>query len=124
MRYFFHYELPKLAGWLPVVESRDPTCAELPEEALSTEDWLKKFTKNATVHRLFRNFCAAIWAANADELPARAFLTYFAFKGAFKRFGFCPRGTIGLWNDLGAGIRAKGGEIWLDGKPLHLVDPA
>jgi butyryl-CoA dehydrogenase len=32
-RYFFHYELPKIAGWLPVVESRDPTCAQLPEEA-------------------------------------------------------------------------------------------
>jgi len=87
---------------------------ELPEERLTTEQWLKKFTKNATVHRLFRNFCAAIWAANADELPARAFLTYFAFKGAFKRFGFCPRGTIGVWNDLGAGIQAKGGEIWLN----------
>jgi len=87
---------------------------ELPEERLTTEQWLKKFTKNATVHRLFRNFCAAIWAANADELPARAFLTYFALKGAFKRFGFCPRGTIGVWNDLGAGIQAKGGEIWLN----------
>lgn len=87
---------------------------ELPEERLTTEQWLKKFTRNATVHRLFRNFCAAIWAANADELPARAFLTYFAFKGAFKRFGFCPRGTIGVWNDLGAGIQAKGGEIWLN----------
>jgi phytoene desaturase len=87
---------------------------ELPEERLSTEQWLAKFTKNQTVHRLFRNFCAAIWAANADELPARAFLTYFAFKGAFKRFGFCPRGTIGVWNDLGDGIRAKGGEIWLN----------
>ncbi len=87
---------------------------ELPEERLTTEQWLQKFTKNATVHRLFRNFCAAIWAANADELPARAFLTYFAFKGAFKRFGFCPRGTIGVWNDLGDGIRARGGEIWLD----------
>jgi butyryl-CoA dehydrogenase len=32
-RYFFHYELPKIAGWLPVVESRDPTCADLPEAA-------------------------------------------------------------------------------------------
>lgn len=87
---------------------------ELPEESLTTEEWLRKFTKNQTVHRLFRNFCAAIWAANSNELPARAFLTYFAFKGAFKRFGFCPRGTLGLWNDLGAGIRAKGGEIWLN----------
>jgi phytoene desaturase len=88
--------------------------AELPEAQMTTEQWLRKFTRNATVHRLFRNTCAAIWAANADELPARAFLTYFAFKGAFKRFGFCPRGTIGLWNDLGAAIRSRGGEIWLD----------
>ena len=97
---------------------------ELPEEALTTEEWLRKFTKNQTVHRLFRNFCAAIWAANADELPARAFLTYFAFKGAFKRFGFCPRGTIGVWNDLGDGIRAKGGDIWLNApvEKIHVIN--
>ena len=97
---------------------------ELPEESLTTEEWLRKFTRNQTVHRLFRNFCAAIWAANSNELPARAFLTYFAFKGAFKRFGFCPRGTLGLWNDLGAGIRAKGGEIWLNApvQKIHVTE--
>ena len=33
MRYFFHYELPKIGAWLSVVSSRDQTCAELPEEA-------------------------------------------------------------------------------------------
>jgi butyryl-CoA dehydrogenase len=32
-RYFYHYELPKVAAWLQVVESRDLTCADLPEEA-------------------------------------------------------------------------------------------
>lgn len=32
-RYFFHYELPKIAAWLRVVETRDPTCATMPEEA-------------------------------------------------------------------------------------------
>ena len=31
--YFFHYELPKISAWLRVVESRDPVCAQLPEEA-------------------------------------------------------------------------------------------
>ncbi|MDL9997654.1 acyl-CoA dehydrogenase [Variovorax sp. J22P240] len=31
--YFFHYELPKIGAWLNVVESRDPTCTALPEEA-------------------------------------------------------------------------------------------
>ncbi|MGV3571105.1 MAG: acyl-CoA dehydrogenase, partial [Ramlibacter sp.] len=32
-RYFFHYELPKVPAWLRVVETRDPTCAGMPEEA-------------------------------------------------------------------------------------------
>jgi len=33
MRFFFHYELPKIGAWLQVVSSRDQTCAALPEEA-------------------------------------------------------------------------------------------
>lgn len=32
-RYFFHYELPRIAAWLRVVETRDRTCADTPEEA-------------------------------------------------------------------------------------------
>ena len=32
-RYFYHYELPKIGAWLNVVETRDQTCADLPEEA-------------------------------------------------------------------------------------------
>jgi phytoene desaturase len=92
----------------------DARGGELPEDKLTTKQWLQQYTSNETVHAIFRNLCAAIFAANSDEVPARAFLVYFAQKGAFKRFGFCPRGTIGLWNDLGAGIRGKGGEIWLN----------
>lgn len=32
-RFFYHYELPKIGAWLRVVETRDQTCAELPEDA-------------------------------------------------------------------------------------------
>ncbi len=92
----------------------DARAGDLPEAKLSTQEWLNTYTSNETVHAIFRNLCAAIFAVNSDELPARAFLTYFAVKGAFKRFGFCPRGTIGLWNDLADGIRRHGGEVWLD----------
>src|SRR5512133_616756 len=92
----------------------DAKAGQLPEDKLTTRQWLEQYTTNETVHAIFRNLCAAIFAANSDEVPARAFLVYFAQKGAFKRFGFCPRGTGGLWNDLGAGIRGRGGEIWLD----------
>ena len=76
----------------------DARAGNLPDGRQSTEDWLKSYTSNASVHAIFRNLCAAIFACNADELPARAFLTYFTSKGAFKRFGFCPQGTIGVWN--------------------------
>ena len=31
--YFFAYELPKTEAWLQVVEQRNMTCAQLPEEA-------------------------------------------------------------------------------------------
>ncbi|MGE0330328.1 MAG: phytoene desaturase family protein [Ramlibacter sp.] len=92
----------------------DARAGDLPEAKLTTRQWLEQYTTNETVHAIFRNLCAAIFAANADELPARAFLVYFAQKGAFKRFGLCPRGTVGLWDDLGAGIRARGGDIWLE----------
>lgn len=90
----------------------DARAGNLPDGRQSTEDWLKSYTSNATVHALFRNLCAAIFACNADELPARAFLTYFTSKGAFKRFGFCPQGTIGVWNAL-ASVIEHNGEIWL-----------
>jgi butyryl-CoA dehydrogenase len=33
MRFFFHYELPKIGAWLQVVSQRDATCADLSEEA-------------------------------------------------------------------------------------------
>lgn len=102
----------------------DARAGDLPEAKMSTQEWLAQYTRNETVHAIFRNLCAAIFAANADEVPARAFLTYFAVKGAFKRFGFCPRGTIGLWNDLADAIRRKGGDIWLDAPvtALHVAD--
>lgn len=92
----------------------DARAGDLPEAKLTTEEWLAQYTKNETVHAIFRNLCAAIFACNANELPARAFLTYFAVKGAFKRFGFCPRGTVGLWDDLAGGIRSRAGEVWLN----------
>ena len=86
----------------------------LPDGGQSTRDWLAAYTQNETVHGIFRNLCAAIFACNADELPARAFLTYFTSKGAFKRFGFCPRGTIGVWEDLAEAARRKGADIRLE----------
>jgi phytoene desaturase len=85
----------------------------LPDGQLSTADWLARFTRNEAVHGIFRSMCGSVFAVGADELPARVFLTYFTRKSAFKRFGFCPRGTIGIWESLAGAITATGGQVWL-----------
>ena len=86
---------------------------DLPDEQLSVKAWLSGYTKNKTIHALFRNLCAAIFALNADEMPAKAFLTYFIQKGAFRRFGFSPTGTLGLMQGLADVVTAKG-DVWLE----------
>jgi phytoene desaturase len=85
----------------------------LPDRELTTADWLRRYTGNEAVHGVFRAMCGAVFAVGPDELPARVFLTYFTRKSAFKQFGFCPRGTIGIWESLARAIEAAGGQIWL-----------
>jgi phytoene desaturase len=85
----------------------------LPEDEISTAEWVSKYTKNEGVHGIFRNMCASIFAVGSEDLPARVFLTYFTRKSAFKRFGFHPEGTIGIWRSLARSIESHGGEVWL-----------
>ena len=85
----------------------------LPEDQISTAEWVSRYTKNERVHGIFRNMCASIFAVGSEDLPARVFLTYFTRKSAFKRFGFHPDGTIGLWRGLADVVESHGGEVWL-----------
>jgi phytoene desaturase len=85
----------------------------LPEDELSLADWVAKYTKNEAVHGIFRNMCGSVFAVSSEELPARVFLTYFTRKSAFKKFGFCPEGTVGIWRSLAETITTGGGEVWL-----------
>ena len=90
------------------------TDSGLPEDELSTADWVRKYTNNESVHGIFNNMVGSIFAVTSDDLPARVFLTYMTRKSAFKRFGFCPDGTIGIWRSLAQRIEELGGEVWLD----------
>lgn len=98
----------------------------LPEHEMSTAEWLRKFTKNESVHGMFRNICGSIFAVSSEELPARVFLTYMTRKSAFKRFGYHPEGTIGIWKALAAAIERDGGEVRLSAavESLTTVDGA
>jgi phytoene desaturase len=93
----------------------------LPEDQITTAEWVSRYTKNERVHGIFRNMCASIFAVGSEDLPARVFLTYFTRKSAFKRFGFHPEGTIGLWRGLAAVIESHGGEVWLSASVAKIV---
>jgi phytoene desaturase len=84
------------------------------DERTTVKEWLDGYTHNDTVHAIFRNLCAAIFAVNADELPAKAFMTYFLTKGAFRDFGFSATGTLGLMQALGDAVTRLGGEVRLN----------
>jgi len=86
----------------------------LPEDEMSTAEWVAKYTKNESVHGIFRNMCGSVFAVGSEDLPARVFLTYFTRKSAFKKFGFCPEGTIGIWNSLAEAFERDGGQLWLN----------
>jgi phytoene dehydrogenase-like protein len=96
----------------------------LPADALSAADWVRKFTRNENVQGIFRNMCGSVFAVSSEELPARVFLTYFTRKSAFKRFGFHPEGTIGLWRSLAEVVTRHGGEVRLstEVESLSVVD--
>jgi len=38
----------------------------LPEDELSTADWVRKYTKNDGVHGIFRNMCASVFAVSSE----------------------------------------------------------
>ncbi len=89
---------------------------DMPDSQLTVKAWLDGYTKSRTLHAIFRNLCAAIFAVNSDEMPARAFLTYFIQKGAFRNFGFSPTGTLGLMRGLSEAVVRDGGEVWLNSR--------
>ena len=93
----------------------------LPEDEMTTAEWVSKYTKNEGVHGIFRNMCASVFAVGSEDLPARVFLTYFTRKSAFKRFGFHPEGTIGLWRALANVVTSHGGEVWLSTNVTKIV---
>ncbi len=113
-------------GWLKIFEMfiahgarvlsaiREEVGRPAEEPGPSLREWLSRYTAHATLHGVFQALAASIFAVNADELPSRVFFEHFMARGGFKRFGFAPRGCLGLVEPLARAIQARGGEVWTD----------
>jgi phytoene desaturase len=86
----------------------------------SFQAWLERFTSRRAVHRLARSISAALLSANPHEVSARAILTYFTRYGAFRRFGYCPGGTIAPMRELAGVVERRGGAVWLESSAKRL----
>jgi phytoene dehydrogenase-like protein len=94
------------------------------EPAPTLEDLLNRVTRNATVHGLARNMAAGVFGLNSDEVSGHAVVTYLTQKGAFRRYGFCPGGTIGVMEELAKAVRRNGGDVWTSAEVnrIHVRD--
>jgi phytoene desaturase len=93
----------------------DARAGDLPEAKLSTQPLAGRNTPpTRPCTRSFATCARRSSRPTPTNCPRAPSWCTSRMKGAFKRFGFCPRGTVGLWDDLGAGIRARGGDIWLE----------
>ncbi len=77
-------------------------------------DLLRRLPPRSRLRGVVRSVIASVYAVNLDEIPAHLVLHYFVEKGAFRRFGFGSRGTVGAWDELAAAITRRGGSVWLD----------
>jgi phytoene dehydrogenase-like protein len=80
--------------------------------APTLEAALERVARSGTVRGIARNLAAGVFGLNADEVTAHAVATYLTQKGAFRRYGFCPAGTIGVMEELAEVVRRHGGEVW------------
>ncbi|MFQ5898208.1 MAG: phytoene desaturase family protein [Candidatus Methylomirabilia bacterium] len=114
-------------GWLQIFEAfvtrgariltgiRENLAQPAEHESPSLRDWLRRYTEHPTLHGIFQALAASIFAVNADEIPSRVFFEHFMARGGFKRFGFAPRGCLGLVKPLARAISARGGVVWTEG---------
>ncbi|GAB2972150.1 phytoene desaturase family protein [Nocardioides montaniterrae] len=107
----------KLVGGIGAARKDDG----LPEDQMTLQEWVSRYTKNEGVHGIFRNMAASVFAVGSEDLPAKVFLTYFTRKSAFKRFGFHPEGTIGIWKRLAEVVERDGGEVRLSTEVARIV---
>ena len=64
----------------------DARGGDLPEAKLSTAEWLSTYTQNSTVHAIFRNLCAAIFAVKFGRIARARLSDLFRGQGRVQAF--------------------------------------
>lgn len=83
-----------------------------PSFSISLRDWIAQYSTDENILGILQTFCAAIFAVNADEAPAPAFIRFIKAMGGRIAHGFAPNGNSTLVEALARSVRERGGEAW------------
>ena len=81
------------------------------DEAMTLEEWARRYTRSRTVLSLFQSLAASIFTVNADELPAGVFFRNLRETGGYKRFGFAPDGNAAVAEAIADAVVARGAQV-------------
>jgi len=94
-----------------------------PLSNMSFRDWLKQYTDDERVLKLFHSLTSAISTVNDFEYPASHWFTYVssAGQGGLAFHGVSVRGNEENANALAAAVRARGGDVWINSPVKKIV---
>ena len=81
------------------------------DDALTLEQWAKRYTRSKTLLSLFQSLSAAIFTVNADELPAGVFFRLLRETGGYKTYGFAPEGNVVVAEKIATEVENRGGAV-------------
>lgn len=84
-----------------------------PSYSMSLHDWLKQYTDNPDIFRVFEFFVATAAGIRLFELPAGEYFHMIKETNFIKTWGWLPQGGGSLSSALVRAIERMGGEVWV-----------
>lgn len=95
-----------------------------PGEMMSFRDWLRQYTDNEKVLKVFHTLTSAISGVNDFEYPVSHWFAYtskaLGGQGGLTYYGLAPHGDVKVIESLANTIKARGGDVWT-GCPVNRI---
>lgn len=90
---------------------------EKPGEMMSFRDWLRQYTDNEKVLKIFHALTSAFSTVNDFEYPASHWFAYISKalggQGGMTYYAVAPHGNIRVIESLANTIKTRGGDVWI-----------
>lgn len=92
-----------------------------PSSRVTLYDWICQYSKHPGILSVFHTMVSAMLMVNLNELPAAHFFKFIKTLRGVNSFGYCPKGSFSLPDELGKVIQRCGGEIWTSSQAIQVL---